>query len=482
MATDLLVGVDVGTTAVKAVAVDADGGVVANFDRAYPTARPAPGVVEQDPDAWMDGVSAALDAFAPHAGRVAAIGLTSQVNTHVFVDAEGRPVRPAIVWQDVRCADDAAALDARVTGDQKEAWFGGPMPIDASHALSRAAFIARTEPDAWAATRHILLPKDYCAMCLTGACATDPVSSVGLVDQGHAYIADLIDLVPGARERLADLHPIHTQIGAIRDGPLAGTPLIVGTMDAWAGMFGVGAVRDGDGFYLSGTSEVGGILSTSVHPTPGIIVFAPYDGLRLHAAPTQAGGASLAWVARLAGCTPAEALTLAADTEASGSTPLFLPHLQGERAPLWDPESRGVFARLSGGTDQGDMVRAVLEGVAFSVAWAFDALDASAGGRPQVLNAGGGGMRSDLWCQMRADVLGTVIRRSAAAESAALGAAILAGVGCGVHAGIAEAADRLVRYDRVFEPDPQRQAYHAERFAMFRRLYEDLRGFNAAFG
>ncbi|NGP18784.1 FGGY family carbohydrate kinase [Devosia aurantiaca] len=146
-----LIGIDVGTTATKATLIDGKGQQLASFERPHPTLRTSPGMAEQRPQDWLEGVLGALGHFAGfiEPSRVVGIGLTSQVNSHVFVDASGNALRPAITWQDTRAADDAAALDQQVTAEQKTAWFGGPVPIDASHALSRMAFVARTEPKSW---------------------------------------------------------------------------------------------------------------------------------------------------------------------------------------------------------------------------------------------------------------------------------------------------------------------------------------------
>lgn len=481
--TEFIIGIDVGTTAVKAALINLSGQAVASFKRPFETSRPQPGHVEQDPQDWMEAIDAALDEFAGLTDAVLGIGLTSQVNTHTFVADDGLALRPAIVWQDVRCGTDAASLDRQVSEDQKTTWFGGPMPIDASHALSRIAHIARVEPALFSKTRHVLLPKDYCAFRLTGQLATDPISSVGLVDQNHDYIEELIGLVAGARPLLADLHGLRDRVGFVREGrPFAGAPVYAGTMDAWAGMFGVGVVRDGEAMYLSGTSEVAGIISDQVQPTPGIIVFPSYEQIRLHAAPTQSGGASLDWVAKLVGQSQQAALQLAAESGPSArSTPIFLPHLQGERAPFWDSKSRGVFARLDSATEPGDIVRSVLDGVAYSVRLAFDALEQSADTAPGCINLGGGGSRSDLWCQIRADVLGKQVRRTAIADAGVLGAAILAGVGCGAFSDMGTAADQLVRFDQTFSPNPDLADYHGDRLDHFRQLYADLKPFNDRF-
>lgn len=479
-----LIGIDVGTTSTKATLIDQNGVQLASFSRPHPTSRLTPGMAEQDPQDWMDGVLGALGQFsgAVDPARVLGIGLTSQVNSHVFVDAKGEAVRAGITWQDTRAAGDAAKLDAQVTAEQKTAWFGGPVPIDASHALSRMAFVARTEPQNWAATRHVLLPKDFVALKLTGAVSSDPVAAVGLVSASGAYVGELLDLLPGSAERLPPLFPFHHITGRVRAGlPFAGLPVTVGAMDAWAGMFGCGVVEDGDAMYQSGTSEIPGVISSKVVPTPGVILFPPYEGMRMHAAPTQSGGAALAWLSTLLGRSPQELSDLAGSCVPSADLPYFLPHLAGERAPIWDSASRGTFARLDANAGPAQISRSVMEGVALSVRWAFEALSQSAGAKIEVANIGGGGSRSDVWCQIRADVLGMTLKRTVVPDAAALGAAILAGVGSGAFEALAPAVRQLVRFERSFEPDVRLAALYAERFERFRSLYETLKPFNAQF-
>ena len=479
-----LIGIDVGTTATKATLIDELGRERASFTRPHPTDRSAPGKAEQVPDDWMDSVLAALTHFSDTAdlSDLIGIGLCSQVNSHVFVGADGQPVRPAITWQDTRAAKDAARLDGAVGADQKTAWFGGPVPIDASHALSRMAFVARIDPEAWVATRHVLLPKDYIAYRLTGEIAGDPVAAVGLVDSAGEYVSPLLELVPGAAEKLPPLFAFHHVAGTIKPGlPCAGLPVVVGAMDAWAGMFGCGVVANGDAMYQSGTSEVPGIVSSKVVPTPGVILFPPYEGIRMHAAPTQSGGASLAWVATLLGKTPDAVSELVAGLAEDAQVPVFLPHLSGERAPIWDASSRGTFARLDGGTGPAELGFSVMEGVAHSVRWAFEALQSSAGMAVDTVNIGGGGARSDIWCQIRADVLGMRLRRTAVPAAAALGAAILAGVGSGAFPALTPAVRQLVRYDRDFTPDATKRARYDANHANFRALYETMKPFNGRF-
>jgi xylulokinase len=250
-------------------------------------------------------------------------------------------------------------------------------------------------------------------------------------------------------------------------------------MDAWGGMFGVGVATDGDAMYLSGTSEVAGIVSSTIVATPGVILFPEYEGIIMHAAPTQSGGAALDWFGKVLGRTPGDTVALAA--QANSNVPFFLPHLQGERAPLWDPASRGVFARLDPSSGGAEMALAVLEGVAFSVRLAFDALKVSTGHDPAIINIGGGGAVSELWCQIRADVLGKPLRRCSAPESAALGAAILAGRSQGIGESVPQLVRQLVKYDRTFEPDIAKGNYYEDRLGKYVELYQSLRTFNAGF-
>jgi xylulokinase len=483
MSGSFLIGVDVGTTSVKAALFDIDGRTRKTYASAYSTARPASDRAEQDPADWTQRVLAALSelvAAAP-AGGIAGLGLCSQVNTHVFVDANGRPLLPAILWQDGRCAPDAQELDQKVAAEDRLKWWGAPLPIDASHLLSRMAFVKRVHPDVWQRTRWVMAPKDYCLFHLTGQAAADPLASFGVVDQKLAYIPELLALISGAAERLPPLRGVAAAIGTVRGSlPGAGLLAINSTMDAWAGMLGAGAAEEGAAAYLSGTSEVGGIVSSRRIPTPGVIAFPPCERITLHAGPTQAGGASIAWLAAMLGRSADEISALAAKSDPARPAPIFLPHLQGERAPLWDIAARASFSGLDASMGAPEMARAVLEGVAYSVRLLFGALEASSGVRTEKLHHAGGGARSDLWCQIRADVLDRVIERKADLDSGVVGAAILAGIGAGLFASLEDGARRLVRTDRIFEPAVARRGRHDEGFARYQDLYRRLKGFSAA--
>lgn len=478
VSTSHLIGIDIGTTSVKAVMIDLSGQRVAGFSARYPTQRPAAGQVEQDPEDWLRLVRAALEQFDHH-GSAVALCLTSQVNTHVFTDAALNVLHPAIVWQDGRAADAGAALDRAVSTGDKIAWLGAPIPIDASHALARMAWMQSARPEIWARTAHVLLPRDWVLGRLTGVLVTDPISSVGLVTPAFTYACDLIAGLGGAAQRLAPLADPFTVVGKVKaDWPFAGTPVVLGVMDAWASLFGLGVAQQGEAFYLSGTSDVLGIMSADLFPQAGIITFPDWRGLRLHAAPTQSGGGSLDWAARLLGRSVQDTAGMAQSF--ADDAPLFLPHLQGERAPIWDAASRGGFAGLTASHGPAEMAAAILEGVAFSARLAFEALERSAGAKPAILRAGGGGFASDAWAQLRADVMGRPIQRVEGRDPGAIGAAVLAGVGTGAVTDLASATKALVKPDRMFTPRPTESTRADTRYALWRDLYGALRPINHA--
>ena len=478
-AKSLTLGIDVGTTSVKAGLLDESGVLLSMFSERYPTTRGEGRVVEQNPEDWVQMIDKALAKFANegHAKNINAVGLCSQVNTHVFVDAQGQALLPAILWQDGRATAEAAELDALVSDEKKCEWWGAPMPIDASNVLSRMLWVARHKPDVWNKTRWVMLPKDYCLFRLTGNATTDPLSNIGLVDQQLNYIAEVFDLVPGSVGKLAPLAPVTEQVGTLRGASsLADLPVVSGTMDAWAGLVGAGGAQTGSSVYLSGTSEILGISSNVVHPTPGVIVFAENDGIRMHAAPTQSGGDAKVWFAELNNLSFQKMSQLVANTSCSQSTPLFLPQLEGERAPLWDTTLRASFIGMSRRTQLGDMARAVYEGVAFSARHALETLQASSGVSSDYINCGGGGFRCNAWNQIRADVLGVELRTLASNEPGVLGAAAFAAIGVGVFETVEQANTALAVKDRTYHPS---EAAH-QRYTDLFEIYKDAIAVNAA--
>ena len=472
---DLFLGLDIGTTTIKGVAFDAEGRLVAHAARPYPTARPAPGIAEQDPRHWTEGVAAVLDALVAEgrAERVAGVGLCSQVNTDVFVDGDGRALGPAIGWQDNRAAADAAALDAGVSPEERLAWWGAPLPIGASHVLARMAWMARERPDIFAAARHVLSPKDYCLKALTSETVSDAMTNFFVAGLDLAYVEPLIARVPGARQRLPPLKGFAEVVGEVALGGRKAR-VVAGTMDAWSGLVGAGAAHAGQGVYMSGTSEIVAIASAARIGAPGVVTFPEAAGLIVNAGPTQSGGDALQWWAQASGGDVAAVLASAGEADRDGRPILFLPHLEGERAPLWDAQLRGAFVGLDRRAGASDLALAVLEGVALSGRLLFEACDAAAGGGTARLFLAGGGARADLWAQIRADCLGVPLERVACLDVGCLGAAMMAAVGVGAYSTLAEAA-RMARVERTFAPDSRRRARYDALFDAYRRATAALR-------
>lgn len=468
-----MVGIDVGTTAVKVAAFELDGTPVAAHTTAYPIHRPRPGWAEQDPVDWWRGcgegiraVLAGLDASA-----VRSVGVVSQVNTHVFVDDELRPLAPAIIWQDQRCAEVARELDARLTPADKERIWGGPIVLDASFAGSRAEWFARAEPELWARTRWVLSPKDFVIAKLTGRIATDQLSAVRVAGP-TGYLREAVELVDGLPGKLPEIAAPEVVLGPATE---LGADVVVGTMDAYGAVFGTRTTEPGRGMVSCGTSLVVAGASAEAVPTPEVVTFPPKDGLFVHAGPTQAAGDALRWWCRASGLDVQQVLALAGAGEPGV---VFTPHLMGERAPLWDSEVRGSFFGLSSATSQADLSRAVLQGVAMSARHVLDPVERACGFALPSLAFSGGGARSDLWTQIHADVLQRPIERLRIHDSAVLGAALLGAVGTGAYPDIATAAAATVAVDRVFTP-----AADADRlnplFEAYRESHEALRGIHA---
>ncbi|CAN5858143.1 FGGY-family carbohydrate kinase [soil metagenome] len=480
MLPEAALGFDVGTTSVKAgllwVGVDRP---VEMARRPYGTQRPSAGWSQQEPGAWVAAMAACWTELHERVGpvRLLSVGICSQVNTHVIVDASLAPVHPAITWQDIRSAAEAAELDARIAGRRTELW-GGPFTVDASFSLARAAWLARHEPAAWSAARWIMSPKDFCVATLSGEVVTDTISPVGLVGPDGRYLDGVVDLVPGIERLLPPLRRFDEPAGTILEGNPVGLPanvtVAVGTMDAWGNVYGSGVVRSGRAMEVAGTSEILGVLSDGAIPTQGVISFAPVDGRHLHAAPTQSGGDALEWAARCFSSSVPELLAHAAEARQDRQPIIFLPHLAGERAPVWNADARGVFVGLTTSTELRHLAAAVLEGVAFSARHALGECEKAAGHPADEIRLSGGGARSELWNQVKASAHGRPLLALATLDSAVLGATLMGIVAAGVEDDLVSAAERHVSVAGVIDPEPGETARLDDLYGAYRDAYEAL--------
>ena len=471
-ATDALVmGFDVGTTAVKGVVFNLNGEELFSRRLTYPTFFPRPGWVEQAPDNWLGCIAIIVHEAVKQidVNKLCVMGICSQVNTHVFVGSNGDPLSHAITWQDQRCAEVALKLELKTRESNLN------MGIDASSLLSRAEWLKTHEPDIWKETRWILSPKDYCVMKLTGQVASDGLSSVGLVKDSNNYDDGVIALVDGLAERLPGLKSITNIAGDCIDRALPLTcPVVTGTMDVWASFYGSGISGPGQGFQISGTSEVVGLLSAECHLTPGVVSFPPVDSLYLHAGPTQAGGDALNWLS-LVMDEDINTMLEEASLHAPLQVPLvFLPYLMGERAPLWDATARGTFCGLTKNHTRADMTLAVFEGVGFSARHLTEELEKAAGFSCDRLRLSGGAAVIDLWCQIKANTMGRTLERIENINTGPLGAALIAMMGIGAYDSMQDAMVSAVRVEKTFEPDTSTRDWYDTLYCIYRDTYNSL--------
>lgn len=485
-------GLDLGTSAVKALLVDDTQAIRAAAAVTLATSRPHPGWSEQDPDDWWraaEAAMAALRAEAPAAfAEVAAIGLSGQMHGATLLGADDRPLRPAILWNDGRAVAECADLRARVP--DIDALAGAPAVPGL--AAPKLLWVARHEPEIWRQVRRILAPKDYLRLVLTGEAATDPCDAAGMLLLDEAArdwsprLTDAAGLTPGWLPRIAEGPSIAGRLGpaiAARLGLAAGTPVAAGAGDAAAAAIGVGFVTAGETIVSLGTSAQVTVMLDRYRPAPGLVLqsFAHgVPGLWFRSAALLNGASALEWGCGLLGLAVGDGLARAEAAFRGPSPLLFLPYLSGERTPHDDPDARGVIFGLSPATGPADVVQAVAEGVAFALADGRDCL-AAAGDAVSAVALVGGGARSVFWTRIIAAVLDLPVTRYVAADGGpAFGAARLARIALTGEAVAAVCVKPPVLDETT--PDPALAAAYAARLPRFRALYRALRPEFAAGG
>jgi xylulokinase len=460
-----LVGLDVGTSGVKALAISPTGDVCARAEQGYALATPQPGWAEQDPEDWWRAAEAALAALDV---EPAAIGLSGQMHGLVVQDEGGRVLRPAILWNDQRTAAECADIEERIglerlislTGNRALTGFTAPKLL----------WLRTHEPETYARVRHVLLPKDYVRFRLTGERAIDAADASGtlLFDVARReWSDDVLTALELPREWLPPAYE-STQVAAAGDQA--------------AGALGVGVDRPGSLSVVLGTSGVVFAALREYRPEPEarLHTFCHAVPGTWHAMGVMLSAAgSLAWLRRALGAPDyAELLAEAERWEPGAEGLLFQPYLAGERTPHADPRARGAFVGLSLRHDRGALVRAVLEGVAYGLRDSLQLLR-TVGVEAESGRLSGGGARGDLWPRIVASVLGVTLERTAVDEGAAYGAALLAGVRAGVFADARDAVETCVRVRERIEPEPEWRARYEENYERYARLYPALRSLPA---
>jgi xylulokinase len=478
--TKAFVGLDVGTTGVKAIAIARDGAVLTRAEHGYPLHMPRPGWSEQDPEDWW---RAAETALAELAVEPAAIGLSGQMHGLVVLDERDRVVRPAILWNDQRTGAECREIEELVGTERLLELTGNPALT--GFTAPKLLWLRRHEPDTYRRIWHILLPKDYVRLRLTGERAIDAADASGtlLFDVGRRrWSAAMLDALDVPAEWL----PRALESPEISGVASHGAPVAAGAGDQAASALGVGVHEPGTTAVTIGTS---GVVFTP------LVRFAPEPRGRLHvfchAVPDRwhamgvmlSAGGSLRWFRdAFAAGESFERLTAEAEKVAPGADGvLFLPYLTGERTPHADPDARAAFVGLAASHGRGVLVRAVLEGVAFGLRDSLE-LIGQLDRRPVSARVSGGAARSRLWLRIVASVLGIPLERPAVEEGAAFGAALLGGVAGGEFASAVDAARATVGVRDVVEPDARWQPVYDEAYARFRALYPALRASGVSLG
>ena len=461
-----LVGLDVGTTGVKAIAIDGAGAVLARAEEPYPLSTPQPGWAEQDPDAWVRASETALARLGVDGD---AIGLSGQMHGLVSLGADDAPLRPAILWNDQRTAAECAEIERRLglerlialTGNRALTGFTAPKLL----------WLRTHEPDVFVRIRSILLPKDYVRLKLLGERAIDVADASGtlLFDVANRrWSAEMLDALELPGEWLPR---------AYESPDVPGAP---GAGDQAAAALGVGVTRPGHVSVVLGTSGVvfASLPRFAADPQARVHVFCHAVPGTWHAMGVMLSAAgSLQWLQdAIAPDVPFDVLMAEAERWPPGSEGLlFAPYLAGERTPHADPDVRGAFFGISLRHDRGALVRAVLEGVAYGLRDSLELLR-ELGVQPDVGRISGGGARSALWRQIVAAVLELPLETTAAEEGSAYGAALLAGCAAGAFDDPRDAADRCVVVQERVEPDTGWADAYRAGHERFRELYPMLSG------
>lgn len=498
-----LIGIDVGTSGLKAIAVDSESGrVVASAESAYPLSTPRPGWAEQEPNDFEAAAFEALRAISRSLGSsaraVRAIGLTGQMHSAVLLDGALAVVRPAILWCDTRTTEECRHIEALLGQDGLRETVGN-RALE-GFTLPKLLWLRSHEPEAFERAKHVLMPKDFLGLCLTSELGADVSDASGTLafDPGARRWSERVlatvgissELFPKVGESPDVLGHLSVD-AAEKSGLPAGIPVVRGAADNAAGAVGLGVVKAGRAMASVGTSGVVLAHTDDYHVEPSMSLHS-----FCHAVPGRyylmgvmlSAGGALRWYRdvlcdgeRLAAeLRTSSAYEIIADTastarEGAGGV-VFLPYLMGERTPHNDSSARGALVGLTARSTKADISRAVLEGITFGLCDSLDLIRASGSAGPLgEIRLTGGGARSPFWRRLMADIFEVDIAITNSTEGPAFGAAILAGVGAGIFGSVEEGADALVHVTSRVSPDKASAARYRDIHAIYKALYGDLR-------
>ena len=496
-----LLGIDIGTSGTKTLICDEDGKVLATAMAEHPISSPKTGWSEQNPrDWWSATVSATksvLKKSKPKSADIGAIGLSGQMHGSVFLADGHQPLRPALLWNDQRTAEQCAEIESKAGGRS------ALIELVANPALTgftapKILWVRENEPKVYARTKHILLPKDYIRYCLTGEYATEVSDASGtlLLDVANrAWSQKLLSLLQIDAGLLPSLHESTVVSGKLHAaaakelGLPVGLPVVGGGGDQAAGAVGNGIVTAGIVSATLGTSGV--VFAHSDTPTRD-----PHGRVHTmcHAVPNKwcvfgcmlSAGGSFQWfrnqlaqaevvAAKKQKCDPYELLIdLAKQAPVGSEGTFFLPYLTGERCPHPDPNARGGWIGVTARTTRNMLIRSLLEGVTFGMRDAIEIMKQMNVPMTQI-RASGGGARSDFWRHLQADIYQHQIVTTNAAEGPAYGVALLAGVGTGVWNSVEEACKASIKSVTKIAPNKKLSALYDRHYRIYDKLYGDLK-------
>ncbi|MFQ5793999.1 MAG: xylulokinase [Candidatus Bipolaricaulia bacterium] len=488
---DYLLGIDLGTTNLKALLIDREGKVVAQASAAYPTQTPQPGWSEQDPKVWWKRLCELLPSVI---GKVrptdiSAVGLSGQMHGAVFVDGQGELLRPCIIWVDQRAIQEAEEIEDRIGWDVLRTTVGNRSLPDFT--LPKILWIQKNEPELFRRTEKILLPKGYIRFRLTGKFYMEVAdgSSALLVDiykrtWAEEILTELqvpLSKLPPLCESTAIVGKI-TPTAAKQTGLAEGTPVIAGAGDQQAGALGSGVIKPG---VVSATIGTGGQVYTTaespvVEPEGRVHTFCQCLPDKWHImGAMKTAGLALSWFHRnvLADQITYEKIDEWAEQAEPGSNGLiFLPYLTGERTPHLNPDAKGVFFGLTLEHNLAYLARALMEGVAFGMRDSLELLKEM--DLPiEEIRLAGGGAKSRRWSQIQADIYGMRVYKAPVKDQSAYGAALLAGLGVGFYPELDRLPQRLFEAEKRIDPIERNvQAYNQlhKRYKSLYRALEDL--------
>jgi len=485
----LLLGIDLGTSSIKVVVIDPQGEIQALAAREHPTQTPQPGWAEQDPSTWVQKTLEALHEAlgkVSNPKKIAAIGLSGQMHGTVCLDAKGNPLRPAIIWADQRSRVQVDRVVTELGKDELARLIGNPLAT--GFMLSTCLWLQENEPQIWGSTAHILLPKDYLRYYLTGELSTEPsdASGTGLFDLQRCTWNDYILQRFSIDRHLLPEIKASSEISGFLKENIAGElglsgkiPIIVGGSDQACQALGNGVIEPGQ---VSSTIGTGGqifmpVAQPAADPQLRYHCFCHVMPDRWHLlAATLSAGLSLHWLRDqlFPGLSYQQMADLAAEAPPGSEGLLFAPYLVGERTPYMDPRARAAFVGLTLMHEPPHIVRSVMEGVVFSLRQCLVLLRGQDLSHGRII-ASGGGTKHPLWLQLQADIYDAPIYQTQTLEAAAVGAAVLAGIGIGLYENAQEACRCIVKISpQVVTPVPQNVALYQEKYLDFCKLYPAL--------